>query len=142
MFAGDLPCHVVTSFLQFNHSLAAVASLPTLFLRHLDHAVGLLVLWTLAPTVKLAIAEYANFGIAPTTTSVFSLSSQIYTYLGWLNPLATAPRRTVEPILRGVFLIFFVPERLEFVVKEPLGVFKRNMILGAASWRHVLWILY
>jgi hypothetical protein len=137
----DLPSHVVTSFLQLDHSFATVASLPPLLFRHLNQTIGLLILWTLASTVELAVAEYTHFGVASAATGVFSLGGQIYANLGWLDPFTTAPCRAVESILGGVFLVFFVPEGLELVVEESIGVFQRNMVLGTASRRHMLWVL-
>jgi hypothetical protein len=117
IFNVDLPSHVVTAFLQLHHSLATVASLPPLLFRHLDQTVGLLILWTLPSTVKLAVAEYAHFSVALAATSILSLGGQIHTNLGRLDPLATTSCGAIESVFCGIFLIFFVPERFEFVVK-------------------------
>lgn len=61
--ARDLPSHVVAALLQFHHSLAAVASLPALLLRHRYQTIGLLILWTLSSCMKLAVAKHTYFGL-------------------------------------------------------------------------------
>jgi len=53
---SHLPGHVIAALLQLDHSLAAVASLPTLFLGHFDDAVGLLILWTFPLRVEFTVA--------------------------------------------------------------------------------------
>ena len=58
--------------------------------------------------------------------------------VGGLDPLTAAARGAVDPVLRGVFLVFFVPGLLEFEIEEAVYVLEGDVVGGAAFRRHVL----
>jgi len=70
--------HVIATLLELDHCLAAVASLPTLFLGHLDDAVGLLILWTFPFRVEFTVAQYADLGAACAASCVLSAVGGIH----------------------------------------------------------------
>ena len=55
-----------------------------------------------------------------------------------LDPFATSPCWTVNAVFGSVFLVFLVPFFLELGIEKLLDVFQRNVVLGAASGRHML----
>jgi hypothetical protein len=136
------PCHVVAAFLQLNYSLAVVALLPAFFLGHRLHAVRLLVLWTLALGMELFVAQYTHLRRACSAAGIFPSVRHVHANPRRLDPLTTSSCRTVQPVCRGVFLVFLVPQDLELVVEQAVGVFERDVFGCAASRRHVLRILY
>lgn len=129
---------MVAAFLKLNHSLAAVASLPTLVFCHLDETICLLILGTLLPSVELAVAQDAYLGLATTATRIFHAVRQVHPYLPRLDPLSTSLSRTVESISGRVLLIFLVPQLLELVVEEAFDVPERDVFCRTASRRHML----
>lgn len=60
--------------------------------------------------------------------------------VGGLDPLAAAALGAVDPVLRGVFLIFLVPCLLKLEVEEAVYVLEGDVFGGAAFRRHVLGI--
>jgi hypothetical protein len=98
LYASDVvnvPGHVIATFLQLDYSLAAVASLPALLLGHLYQAVGLLVLGAFALRVELAVAEYADLGVARAAACVLASVCRVHLDLGRFDPLATPFRGAV-----------------------------------------------
>lgn len=132
------PGHVVAALFQLDEGFAVVASLPTLVLGHLHDAICLWILWTLPFRVELAIASYADLSAAATTLCVLPAIREVHTDLRWLDPFPAASMRTVDTVRSSVLLIFSVPCPLEVVVEESLYIAKRDMVMSAASWRHVL----
>jgi hypothetical protein len=55
---------MIATLFQLNDSLAAVATLPALRLRHLFKTVRLIVLWAFPLGVKFVITKYAYFSRA------------------------------------------------------------------------------
>lgn len=108
---------MVTSFLQLNHSLAVVASLPALLLGHLHHTSGVVVLWTFPSCVVLAVTTNTYFGVASTTPTIFSSGSHIDLDLAWLDPFTAAFRRAIKVFRSGVLFELLVPEPLEFIIE-------------------------
>jgi hypothetical protein len=133
---------VVAPFFQLNYSLAVVALLPALFLGHLLQTIRLLVLWTLALGVELFIAQHAHLRRTCPTASIFPPIRHVHANFGRLDPLTASSRRAVQPVCRSVFLILLVPQDLELVVEQAIGVFERNVLRRAASWGHVRSILH
>jgi hypothetical protein len=124
----DLPGHVIATFLQLHYSLAAVASLPTLLLGHLNQTVSLLVLWAFSLSVEFAVAQYADLCVACAASCVLSTVCRIHFDLGWLDPLATSLCRAVKAVTGGVLLEFFVPKDFELVVEQPVGILEGNVL--------------
>lgn len=116
------PGHVIAAFLELNHSLTIVASLPALFFRHLHYALGLLVLWALSSRVILAVAQDTYFGAASTTASVLSSRGQVNTDLIRFNPFATAFSRAIKIFGSCVLFKFLVPKPLELIVEQAVDM--------------------
>lgn len=139
--ASGLPSHVVAPFLELNHSLAIIASLPTLLLRHLYQTLGPFVLWTFSSCVKLTVAQNTDLGTALATTGIFSPSSQIDADLTGFDPLTAALCRTVEVLGSGVLFKLLVPKSLESVIEQAINVFQRDAFFSAAARWHVCRVL-
>jgi hypothetical protein len=132
---------VVASFFQLHHSLAIVAPLPPLLLGHLDQTGGLVVLRTFPSGVINATTTDTCFGVAPTTSSILSSSGHINSDLTWLDPLTAAFSRAVQVLCSSILFEFLVPKPLELIIEQTINVFQWNMLLSAASGRHVLRVL-
>lgn len=130
--------HVVAAFIELNHGLAAVASLPALLLCHLYKTVRLVVFGTFPPSVELGVAQHTHPGLATSTACIFSAVRQVHSYLPRFYPFATALIRAVKPISCSVLLIFLVPQFLELVVEESLDILQGDMFCSTTSWRHML----
>jgi hypothetical protein len=109
--------HMIAALFQLNNSLAAVATLPALCLRHLFKTVRLIVLWAFPLRVKFVITKYAYFSRARCTPCVLPVGDRVHADLRGLDPLATSFGRAVQTVGSGVLLIFPIPEVLEFVVE-------------------------
>ena len=114
---------MIATFLELNHSLTIVASLPALFLRHLHYALGIFVLWTLSSRVILAVAQDAYFGAASTTAGVLSSRGQVNADLIRFNPFATAFSRAIKIFGGSVLFKFLVPKPLELIVEQAVDMF-------------------
>jgi hypothetical protein len=137
-----LPCHMIATLFQLDHSLAAVAPLPSLLLRHLHQAVRLLIFRTFPLRVEFTVAKYTDLCLAVATSCVFSAGSRIHLYPRRFDPLATCSGGTVQAVGSRVLLVFPIPQDFEFVVEKSIGVLQRDVLRGATSGRHMLWVLY
>jgi hypothetical protein len=132
--------HVVATFFQLDHSITAVASLPSFLLRLLDQLRNLRILWTVCGLVHLVVAKRTYFGLASGTMSNLSALG-IAMNVRRLDPLATFWERAVYPIFSVILLILAVPKNLEFEVEQLVDVLKRDVVFSAAAWRHMRWVL-
>lgn len=137
--------HMVAAFLELDHGRAVEAPLPPFFLRDLGKPLRGFIFWTFAARVPLAVAGAAHLRSAPVAFTVFpagiGTATGVHMDLGGLDPLAAAFGRAVNPVFRRILLIFLVPFHFETRVEEFLDMFQRNVILGAALGRHMLWII-
>ena len=122
----DSPSHMVAPFLQLYHCRTVVASLPTSLLGYLHKLLCLFILRTVLPDMPLAIAKTAYLSLTPTAFPVPPSASRtsrgVCVDVCWFDPLTAALTRTVDPILSGKFLVFLVPQVLEFVTEEPIDM--------------------
>lgn len=142
---AELSCtaasHMITSLFQLNHGLTIITPLPPFLLRHMHQPLRLLILRTLPPRMKLAITKHTHLRPTPSTLRIFPPNCQIHADLTRFNPLPTLLRRAINPILRVILLILFVPQLLELIVEEPFHVFERDVLVGAAAGGHVLGVV-
>jgi hypothetical protein len=86
--------------------------------------------------MPLTVTETTYFRL---TTTTFPILPAIFLmYISRLDPLSTAACRTIDAILRSVFLILSIPILLEIDVEQPLYMLEGNVVGGATLWRHVL----
>jgi hypothetical protein len=106
---------MITAFLQFNHSPAIVASLPTSLLGGLQKSVRLFIFRTIFRTMPFSVAKTTDFGL--TATAFPNFLAVLLMDIAWLNPFTTSPGRTVDTILGRIFSKFNIPVLLESVIK-------------------------
>ena len=114
---------MVAALGAFDGARAAVAVLIPFFLGDADELLGGWVLragWGLVP---FGVAGRADFELAFGTFAVFAVGVGASAWVGevdvgWFYPFPAAAGGTVEAVFGGVFLVFAVPEFLEFVVEE------------------------
>ena len=130
---------MVASLLELDHGRTVVAPLPSLLLGDLDEPLGLLVLGTFLAGVPLAVASTAHLGLAPAAFAVLPVSNRpIRVDVGRLDPLAAALGRAVDAVLGRVLLVLSIPQHLELQIEQAINVLQRDVVRGAALWRHVL----
>jgi hypothetical protein len=131
---------MITAFLEFDHSLAFVTSLPSFFFGLLEEFLGLFVSRAFLGAVPFAVAAAADLSLATTTLSALSTVRSAMDVLG-LDPFAASPGRTVHSIPGRVLGVFPVPCPLEAVVEQLVDMLERDMVGRAALGRHMLGIL-
>lgn len=89
--------------------------------------------------MHLVIACTANPSI--TSFALANLSTMFDSYVTWLDPLAAAPSRTVDPVACCVLLKLPVPRFLEVLVEQLVYVLKRYVFSSTTPWRHMRWII-
>lgn len=124
----NLPSHVIAALFEFHYSLAAVASLPALLFGHLDDSVGLLVLGAFALGVELAVAQYADLGVACAASCVLAAIGGVHLDLGGLDPLAASLCWAVQAVSGCVLLELSVPKDFELVIEQPVGILQGNVL--------------
>ena len=120
-----------------------MTALPAFALGHLGKSSSFLVVRTFPSAVPSSIAPTADLGLASTTFTISCsgrASGTIDVDLGRPDPLAASFSGTVNSILGGVFLVFSVPLHLKLGGKQAVHVFQGNVILGATTRGHVLWV--
>jgi hypothetical protein len=131
--------HMVAALFKLDHSLAVVATLPSLLFSHIDKSFSLWIFRALAAGVHLVVAQRADLCLALRAATVLATLKLVH--IGGLDPLAAVLCRAVETVLCRILLILCVPQNLELVVKEVVNVFERDVILVAAFGRHVYGVL-
>ena len=135
--------HVVAAFLKLHGSRAVVASLPAFTLRYLNELLSGVILWTDARGVPLVVACNAHRHPTAAAFCIFSAgigsAARVDVDVFWFNPFSTAAAWAINPVFRGILLVFGVPLHFEFKVEKSVDMFERNMLVRvAATWRHVL----
>lgn len=129
---------MVTAFLEFDHRVTTIASLPALLFSCLDECFGLGILGTLARCVHLLRANTAHLHLTLFATS--NLATILHADIVWFNPGPALSTGTIYPILRLVFLKLSVPQDLEFLVEQFLNMFEVNVLVCTASGWHMGWV--
>jgi len=114
---GTVTLHVVTSFAQLHHGSTIVAALPAVFLAHGNHAIGVGVVCAVPASVPAPPTFLANFCLAFRAGTVIPADGMVGLDVFGFNPFTAAFCRAVEPVVCGVFEVFFVPEALELVAE-------------------------
>jgi hypothetical protein len=130
---------MIAALFKFNHSLAVVATLPSLLFSQIDKALSLWVFRALAASVHLVVTQRADLCLTLGAATVLATLELVH--IGRLDPLAAVLCRAVEAVLCRILLVLCVPQNLELVVKEVVDVFERDVMLVAAFGRHVYGIL-
>ena len=130
--------HVIASLLQLHGRAAIETPLPPLLLCYLRESRRGFVLRTLFPRMPAAVTCTAHLRPASCALAILPApiraAAGIDMNVGGLDPLAAAARGAVDPVLRGVFLIFLVPGLLEFEIEEAVYVLEGNVVGGYSIW--------
>ena len=136
--------HVIASLFELDGRRAVEAALPAFLFRDLGESRCGFVIGTFPSGMPTPVAGAADLCAATTTFPIFAAAvgtaGGVQVDVGGLDPLAAATSGAVYAVLGGVFLVFLVPFHLEAQIEELLDVFKGNVVVGAAFWRHVLWV--
>lgn len=139
---GATTGHMVAAFLELDHGGAVVAALPAFAPCHLDEPICLLVPRAVSTAVPFPVAHDADPSLTSTAPaklpSAAGASGAIDVDVRRFDPLATAPGRTIDTILRRVLLILTIPLHLELDAEQSIDVFERDMIRRTAPRWHVL----
>jgi hypothetical protein len=111
---------MITSLFLLDHGLAAVASLPALFLSLLQDFGNLRIFRAVGRPVHLITAKSADF--SPAARAGCEFATLFLVDMGGLNPVPTLWRRTVQAILSVVLLILAVPEGFELYVVQLVNM--------------------
>ena len=134
--------HMIAPLLQLHGRATVETPLPPLLLRNLRKSCRGFVLRTLFPRMPAAVTCTAHLLAAsralPILPAPVRAAAGIDMNVGGLDPLAAAACGAVDPVLRGVFLIFLVPGLLELEIEEAVYVLEGDVVGGAAFGRHVL----
>ena len=136
--------HVIASLLELDGRRAVEAALPAFLFRDLGESRCGFVIGTFPSGVPAPVTGAADFRAATNTFSIFAAAvgtaGGVEVDVGGLDPLAAAAGGAVDAVFGGVFLVFLVPLHLETPIEELLDMFKGDVVVGAAFWRHVLWV--
>lgn len=91
---------------------------------------------TIAPATYLCLAS----GTFPVVAPISASRNGINEDPTWFDPHPATFGRTVDSILRLIFLVLPVPFDLELRIKQLLNMLERDVIRRTALRRHVLWI--
>ena len=106
---------MVAAFLQLNHRSTAIAPLPPSLFRGLKQSIRFLIFRAFFGAMPLAVTQTAYLHLATSTLPIFL--SIFLVDITWFYPLSTASTWTIYPVLRGIFLVLFVPIYLEINIK-------------------------
>ena len=126
---------MVATLFELYHSRAVVAFSPSFLLGNLSQLLHRWVFWAFAGSVSFLVAHCADVVFAFRADAY--LAAFLDAHVLWLYPLSAAFSRTVYPILCIILFELPVPSLLEIVVEEGLDVSQRDVLLLAASWRHM-----
>ena len=127
---------MVTTLFKLHQGFALVTSLPAFFLCLRKNIRRLLIARTRSTTMPSAVTVKTHLGFAPTTFRYFA--AIFATDVGWFDPFSAFSGRAVNPVLGRVLGKFAIPRLFKAVIEKAIDVLERNVIVGAASRRHVL----
>lgn len=111
----SLPGHVIATFLQLDHSLTIVTTLPAGLFSCFEKLFGLLVFWAILRAMPPATAKTANFCF--TSTAFPKFLAIFLVYVSRLDPFAASTGRAIYSIFGRIFCKFGIPILLKLVVK-------------------------
>ena len=131
---------MIAALLELDHGAAVEAPLPPFLLRLVDELGGFRVIWAVLRSMHLVVAECADLGLASGAVRILS-SLNVAMDVGRLDPFATFRGWAVDAVLGVVLLVLPVPESLELEIEQLVDVLQGDMVVGAASRRHVRWVV-
>lgn len=136
--------HVVASLFEFDHGRTVKTSLPSFRFGYLNKPLCFFVFGAFPGHVPFAVTSTTDFGFTPPTLAVFppriATAGSIDVNICGFDPFTAAFSGAVDTVFGSILLKLLVPFDLEWVGKQLLHVFQRDVICSTAFGWHVLGI--